>query len=247
MGPIFIETSLALRIEYLKPFNKSLMDKHIQKSTDAWQILRIQSEFTRAFDELSDLDASISVFGSARTSVDDPLYTHAYIAGGLLAQSGFNVITGGGPGIMEAANKGAKWVDLGKKSIGVGIELPFEAGMNPGVQLGITCRYFFTRKVAFLKYSQGFIVFPGGLGTLDELFEALTLAQTGHAPKFPIVLVGVEYWSGLIEWIKKTVLAEGKMSEKDLDLFRIVDTGAEAVSKICEYHEKYRQHNITNF
>lgn len=223
------------------------MDKHIQKSTDAWQILRIQSEFTRAFDELSDLDASISIFGSARTEPGDPMYAHAFFAGKILAQSGFNVITGGGPGIMEAANRGAKEANLGKKSIGVGIELPFEAGMNPGVQLGITCRYFFTRKVAFLKYSQGFIVFPGGLGTLDELFEALTLAQTGHAPKFPIVLVGVEYWSGLIDWIKKTVLAEGKMSEKDLDLFRIVDTGEEAVSKICEYHEKYRQDNITNF
>lgn len=223
------------------------MDKHIQKSTDAWQILRIQSEFTRAFDELSDLEGSISVFGSARTNEEDPMYKQAYVVGNLLAQSGFNVITGGGPGIMEAANRGVKDLGLAKKSIGVGIELPFEAGMNDGVQLGITCRYFFTRKVAFLKYSQGFIVFPGGLGTLDELFEALTLAQTGHAPKFPIVLVGVEYWSGLIEWIKKTVLAEGKMSEKDLDLFRIVDNGTDAVSKICEYHEKYRQDTITNF
>lgn len=223
------------------------MERHIQKSTDAWQILRIQSEFTRAFDELSDLAGSISVFGSARTQEFDKMYKQAYMVGQLLAQSGFNVITGGGPGIMAAANAGAKSTGLGKKSIGVGIELPFETGMNAGVQLGITCRYFFTRKVAFLKYSQGFIVFPGGLGTLDELFETLTLAQTGHAPKFPIVLVGVEYWSGLIDWIKKTVLEEGMMSEKDLDLFRIVDDGSEAVSKILEYHEKYRQDITTNF
>jgi uncharacterized protein (TIGR00730 family) len=223
------------------------MEKLIQKATDAWQILRIQSEFTRAFDELSDLPACVSVFGSARTPKDDVWYQEAYKTGKILAQSGFGVITGGGPGIMEAANEGAQDSGVTKASIGVGIELPFEAGMNNGVQLGITCRYFFTRKVAFLKYSQGFIVFPGGLGTLDELFEALTLSQTGHAPKFPIILVGVEYWSGLIEWLKQTVCERGKMSKSDFDLFRIVDSAEEAVSKMCEFNEKYRQNKSTNF
>lgn len=225
-----------------------MIEKNQQKAVDAWQILRIQSEFIRTFDELSDLGASIAVFGSARTDKSDPFYKEAQEAGTLLIQSGFNVITGGGPGIMEAANEGAASIPFSSlKSVGVGIELPFEAKMNDGVQKGITCRYFFTRKVSFLKYSQGFIVFPGGVGTLDELFEVITLAQTGHAPKFPIILVGVEYWSGLINWLKSTVCAEGKMSEKDFDLFRIVDSGKEAVSKICEFHEKYRKDNITNF
>ena len=225
-----------------------MIEKNQQKAVDAWQILRIQSEFTRTFDELSDLGSSIAVFGSARTNADDPFYKEAYKTGQLLVQSGFSVITGGGPGIMEAANEGAKSASHGmKRSIGVGIELPFEASMNNGVQMGLTCRYFFTRKVSFLKYSEGFIVFPGGVGTLDELFEVITLAQTGHAPKFPIILVGVEYWSGMINWLKNVVSAEGKMSEKDFNLFRIVETAEEAVTKICEFHDKYRKDNITNF
>lgn len=216
------------------------------KADDAWQILRIQGEFTKGFDTFSELGPCISVFGSARTNVGTKWYEEAKLFGMLMAAEGFGIITGGGPGIMKAANHGAK--EVAGKSIGIGIELPFEAGMNPYVDLGIECRYFFTRKVMFLKYSQGFVVFPGGLGTLDELFEALTLAQTGHNIKYPIVLVGKKYWSGLIDWIKNTLVEDGKMSEKDLDLFRIVDTAVEARDKVIEYHNKYKENNTdTNF
>jgi uncharacterized protein (TIGR00730 family) len=215
-----------------------------QKAIDAWQILRIQGEFTRLFDEMSDLDRPcIAVFGSARTSKNDPYYNEAVSVGEQLVAHGFGVITGGGPGAMEAVNKGAQ----DGLSVGLGIELPFEAKMNDYINRGITCRYFFTRKVSLIKYSQGFIVFPGGLGTLDELFEALTLAQTGHAPKFPIILVGSEYWTGLIDWLKSTVLADGKMSESDFELFRIVDTADEAVEKILIHNSKYRTENKQNF
>jgi len=195
---------------------------------------------------MSDLGPCISIFGSARTNSDDKWYEEARIAGSELVGAGFGVITGGGPGIMEAANKGAYEINP-QKSFGLGIELPFEASMNEYVKTGLTCRYFFTRKVSFLKYSQGFIVFPGGVGTLDELFEAITLAQTGHAPKFPIILVGSDYWMPLIEWLKNTVCLEGKMSEKDFDLFRIVNSGQEAVEKIIEYTDKYRKESTTNF
>lgn len=214
------------------------------KSIDAWQILRIQGEFTRAFDELSDLDRPcIAVFGSARTSKDDKFYQEGLVVGKQLVEAGFGVITGGGPGVMEAVNQGAK----DGLSIGLGIELPFECSMNPYVNRGITCRYFFTRKVSLIKYSQGFIVFPGGLGTLDELFEALTLAQTGHAPKFPIILIGKDYWRGLEKWLIDTVFINGKMSNDDFELFRIVDTGEEAVQKIIEHNAKYRPDSNTNF
>ena len=215
-----------------------------QKAIDAWQILRIQGEFTKLFDEMSDLDRPcIAVFGSARTSKDDPYYNEAVSVGEQLVTNGFGVITGGGPGAMEAVNKGAQH----GLSVGLGIELPFEAKMNDYINHGITCRYFFTRKVSLIKYSQGFIIFPGGLGTLDELFEALTLAQTGHAPKFPIILVGKSYWTGLIDWLKSTVLADGKMSESDFELFRIVDSADEAVEKILIHNSKYRTENKQNF
>lgn len=218
----------------------------VQKSIDAWQILRIQGEFTRLFDEMSDLDRPcIAVFGSARTRKDDPYYDEAVKVGEELVKNGFGVITGGGPGIMEAVNMGAD--RMRGLSVGLGIELPFEAKMNDYINRGITCRYFFTRKVSLIKYSQGFIVFPGGLGTLDELFEALTLAQTGHAPKFPIILVGSEYWTGLIDWLRKTVLLDFKMSEDDFELFRIVDSAEEAVEKIIIHNNKYRTENKQNF
>ena len=217
----------------------------LDKVNDTWQILRIQGEFTKGFDTFSELGPCISVFGSARTKTDDIWYNEAKQFGKLIASEGFGVITGGGPGIMQAANHGAK--EVGGKSIGIGIELPFEAGMNKYVDLGIECRYFFTRKVMFLKYSQAFVIFPGGLGTLDELFESITLAQCGHNIKYPIVLVGTEYWSGLIDWLKNTVLENGKMSEVDFDLFRIVDTAEEARDKVMEYHNKYMDGNQTNF
>ena len=208
------------------------------KADDAWQILRIQGEFTKGFDTFNELNTPcISVFGSARTKVGTKWYEEAKLFGKLIACEGFGVITGGGPGIMAAANHGAK--EVGGKSIGIGIELPLESGMNKYVEMGVENRYFFTRKVMFLKYSQGFVVFPGGLGTLDELFEALTLAQCGHNVNYPIVLVGKKYWSGLIDWLMDMVNASGKISLKDFDLFRVVDTAEEARDKIMEYHNKY--------
>ena len=216
------------------------------KAEDAWQILRIQGEFTKGFDTFSELGPCISVFGSARTKTGTKWYEEAKFFGKLIACEGFGVITGGGPGIMQAANHGAK--EVGGKSIGIGIKLPFEAGMNKYVDLGIECRYFFTRKVMFLKYSQAFIIFPGGVGTLDELFEAITLGQTGHNVKYPIVLVGKKYWEGLITWMKDQLLESGRMSEKDFDLFRVVDTAVEARDKVMEYHNKYKADNTeTNF
>jgi len=216
------------------------------KSTDAWQILRIQAEFTKGFDTFNELDVPcISVFGSARTEVGSQWYEEAKLFGSLMGAEGFGIITGGGPGIMAAANQGAK--DVGAKSVGIGIELPFESGMNEYVEVGVENRYFFTRKVMFLKYSQGFIIFPGGLGTLDELFEALTLAQTGHNIKYPIVLVGKEFWGGLIDWIKQTLVESGRVSEKDLDLFRLVDSAVEARDKILEYYANDSSISQPNF
>lgn len=222
-----------------------MISKNEQKAEDAWQILRIQGEFTKGFDTFNELGSCISVFGSARTKVGSKWYEEARKFGALISREGFGVITGGGPGIMQAANQGAK--EVGGKSIGIGIELPFEAGMNQYVDLGVECRYFFTRKVMFLKYSQGFAVFPGGLGTLDEFFEAVTLAQCGHNIKYPIVLVGKEYWTGLIEWLKEVAVENGMISDKDLGLFRIVDTAEEARDKIREFTEKYKSEQLTNF
>jgi len=222
-----------------------MISKNEQKAEDTWQILRIQGEFTKGFDTFNELGSCISVFGSARTKVGSKWYEEARKFGALISRAGFGVITGGGPGIMQAANQGAN--EVGGKSIGIGIELPFEAGMNPYVDLGDENRYFFTRKVMFLKYSQGFVVFPGGLGTLDEFFEAVTLAQCGHNIKYPIVLVGKEYWTGLIEWLKEVAVENGMISDKDLGLFRIVDTAEEARDKIVEFTEKYKTEQLTNF
>lgn len=214
------------------------MSKEYNKTDDAWQILRIQGEFTKGFDTFNKLGPCVSVFGSARTRTGTKWYDEAKLFGKYIACDGFGVITGGGPGIMQAANHGAK--EVGGKSIGIGIELPFEAGMNKYVETGIECRYFFTRKVMFLKYSQAFVAFPGGLGTLDEVFEALTLAQTGHTPKFPIILVGKKYWTGLVDWLQETLATMGTIKQKDFDLFRIVDSAEEARDKVMEYHNKYR-------
>lgn len=219
--------------------------KKSDKATDAWQIMRIQGEFTKGFDTFNELGPCVSVFGSARTKSDNPHYQEAEKFGKLISEAGFGVITGGGPGIMEAANKGA--VDAGGTSVGVGIELPFEASMNEYVKTGVENRYFFTRKVMFLKYSQAFVIFPGGMGTLDELFEALTLAQCGHNIKYPIVLVGTKYWQGLVDWMQDTLWTNGAVSQKDFDLFRIVDTAEEAVEKITEYHAKFINEGGVNF
>jgi|TARA_B110000285_G_scaffold198373_1_gene230763 hypothetical protein len=214
------------------------------KADDAWQLLRIQGEFTKGFDTFSELGPCVSVFGSARTEPNTNEYIEAKRFGGLITKEGYGVITGGGPGIMQAANQGA--TEAGGVSVGIGIELPFESGMNPYVKKGVENRYFFTRKVMFLKYSQAFVVFPGGLGTLDELFEALTLAQCGHNVKYPIVLVGTKFWSGLIDWMKSTLLSERTISATDFDLFRIVDTAQEAVDKIKDY-QNLNPSTETNF
>ncbi|WP_207782099.1 TIGR00730 family Rossman fold protein [Phytoactinopolyspora limicola] len=189
--------------------------------TDPWRVLRIQSEFVEGFSALATLGPAISVFGSARTPEDDPQYAAAVDLGRRLVEAGFAVITGGGPGIMEAANKGASLA--GGTSVGLGIELPFEQGLNEYVDLGIDFRYFFARKTMFVKYAQGFVVFPGGYGTLDELFESLTLVQTGKVTTFPIVLVGTEYWRGMVDWLRGSLAAEGKISTADIDLFTVTD------------------------
>ena len=199
---------------------------------DPWRVLRIQSEFVEGFGALAELGPAISVFGSARTTEDDPAYAMAEAIGAKLVAAGFAVITGGGPGVMEAANKGA--CKANGVSVGLGIELPFESGLNEYVDMGLNFRYFFARKTMFVKYAQGFIVLPGGFGTFDELFEALTLVQTQKVTSFPIVLVGVDYWSGLVDWIRGTVLAGGRISEPDLEMFRVTDDVDEAVSVMVE-------------
>jgi uncharacterized protein (TIGR00730 family) len=196
--------------------------------TDPWRVLRIQAEFVEGFGALAELGPAIAVFGSSRTRRDDPTYDQAVELGAALAREGFAVITGGGPGAMEAANKGA--AEAGGVSVGLGIELPFEEGVNDFVNVGVNFRYFFARKTMFVKYSQGFVVLPGGMGTFDELFEAITLVQTQKVTSFPLVLVGVEYWSGLIDWLRGTVLAGGKIAASDLDMLRLTDDVEEAVS-----------------
>ncbi len=195
--------------------------------TDPWRVLRIQSEFVEGFGALAELGPAVSVFGSARTGRDDPHYKLGEEVGRQLVEAGFAVITGGGPGTMEAANKGA--CEAGGVSVGLGIELPFESGLNEYVDIGVNFRYFFARKTMFVKYAQGFVVLPGGFGTFDELFEALTLVQTRKVTSFPIVLLGRAYWSGLVDWIEGTVLADGKVAAADLDMFRVTDEVEEAV------------------
>ena len=196
--------------------------------TDPWRVLRIQAEFVEGFGALAELGPAIAVFGSARTRQDDPVYGQAVDLGAALVREGFAVITGGGPGAMEAANRGAS--EAGGVSVGLGIELPWESGLNEWADIGVNFRYFFARKTMFVKYSQGFMVLPGGLGTLDELFEALTLVQTRKVTRFPIVLLGTDYWAGLLTWLRETVLADGKISEADLDMISITDDLDEAVA-----------------
>ncbi|MCL2803596.1 MAG: TIGR00730 family Rossman fold protein [Micrococcales bacterium] len=200
------------------------------RHSDPWRVMRIQSEFITAFDALAHLGSAISVFGSARTRPDQRGYTSARHLGQLLASAGYAVITGGGPGIMEAANRGAQ--ESGGLSVGLGIELPAELGMNPYVNLGVDFRYFFARKVMFVKYANGFVVYPGGMGTLDELFESLTLVQTAKISGFPIVLMGQDYWAGLIDWLRATVARQGNIDEADLDYFTVVETPEEALEAI---------------
>ena len=210
------------------------------KTSDSWQIFKIMSEFVEGFETMSKIGPCVSVFGSARTKPDNKYYIQAEEIGYLLTQKGYGVITGGGPGIMEAANKGAKRGD--GKSVGLNIELPFEQSSNPFIDNDklINFDYFFVRKVMFVKYAQGFIVLPGGVGTLDELFEAITLIQTNKIGKFPIVLVGKSYWEGLLDWIKVVLLDKEKnISKEDLKLINIVETPVEAVEIIEKFYNKY--------
>jgi len=202
--------------------------------TDPWRVLRIQAEFVEGFGLLAELGTAVSVFGSARTPAGSPEYELAEQIGFGLSQAGYAVITGGGPGVMEAANKGA--MRAGGVSVGLGIELPMEQGINEYVEIGIEFRYFFVRKTVFVKYSQAFVFLPGGFGTLDELFEAVTLVQTGKITRFPIVLVGSEYWKGLHTWITDTVLAGGKVSPADPDLIQVCDDPADVVRIITKAH-----------
>jgi uncharacterized protein (TIGR00730 family) len=202
--------------------------------TDPWRVLRIQAEFVEGFGLLAELGPAVSIFGSARTARGTVEYDTAERIASGLAKAGYSVITGGGPGIMEAANKGA--TEGGGVSVGLGIELPREQGLNEYVDIGLEFRYFFVRKTVFIKYSQAFVVMPGGFGTMDELFEAVTLVETGKITRFPIVLVGSDYWGGLIAWMREKVLAEGKISESDLDLLTVVDSADEVVDVITRAH-----------
>lgn len=201
-------------------------------STDPWRVMRILGEYVHGFDALAELGAAITVFGSARTPETDPMYQAARKLGRLLARDGFAVITGGGPGIMEAANRGC--ADEGGLSVGCNIELPQEQGTNAYVGLSVNFRYFFCRKTMFLKYAEGFVLFPGGYGTLDELFEALTLIQTGKVKRFPVILFGTEYWGGLVEWMRQRLHAEGKIDPTDLDLFTLTDSPEEASRRLYD-------------
>ncbi len=202
--------------------------------TDPWRVMRITSEFVEGFDALAEITKGVTIFGSARTGPDDPQYKAARETARLLALKGFSIMTGAGPGIMEAANRGAK--DGGGHSVGCNIELPFEQGNNPYVDTLVNFRYFFVRKTMFIKYSNAFIIFPGGFGTLDELFEALTLIQTGKIYQFPVILFGRHYWAGLLRWISSRLVGEGKISPGDLDLLLLTDEPAEAAQAVIAAH-----------
>jgi len=203
--------------------------------TDIWRVMKIQAEFVNAFNDLADLGPAISVFGSARTKVDDPVYESGVKLGAALVEAGFAVITGGGPGAMEAANKGA--TEAGGTSVGLGIELPWETSLNPYVNRPLDFRYFFVRKTMFVKYAQGYVVLPGGLGTLDELFEAMTLVQTEKVTRFPIVLLGVKHWQGLVDWMRTTMLGDGRIGPNDLDMLTLTDDVDEAVELMVKARE----------
>jgi uncharacterized protein (TIGR00730 family) len=236
-GPERHRGPVTLRRDSIPPStaDERLLDsrlRHEWKTKDAWRALRILSEFVEGFDTLADLPQAVSVFGSARSKPDSPECGLAEQLGAALARAGYAVITGGGPGVMEAANKGA--TEAGGLSVGLGIELPFEQGLNEWVDVGIDFRYFFVRKTMFVKYAQAFVVLPGGFGTMDELFEAVTLVQTKKVTRFPVVLMGSAYWQGLLDWLRSTMVAEGKIGPEDLELLFVTDDVDEAVRHIVE-------------
>ena len=203
---------------------------------DAWRVFRIMGEFVEGFEEMSEIGTAVSIFGSARVSSDDPMYQACAETARLLGESGFAVITGGGPGMMEAANRGAKMA--GATSVGCNIELPFEQHGNDFVDVSIDFRYFFVRKTMFVKYAEAFVIFPGGFGTMDELFEALTLIQTHKVRDFPVVLFGSEYWEGLLTWMRGTMAAEAKIAEADLDIMYVTDDPSDAAAHIVARHRE---------
>jgi uncharacterized protein (TIGR00730 family) len=207
--------------------------------TDTWRVLRIMGEFVEGFDHLAGVARGVAIFGSARTPPEHAEYEAARATAALLARAGFSIITGGGPGIMEAANKGA--FEASGLSVGCNIELPFEQRPNPYLTRTLTFKYFFVRKTMFVKYSTAFVIFPGGFGTMDELFEALTLIQTRKIRNFPVVLFGSSYWNGMVKWIRETMLGEGKISEKDYALFHLTDSPAEAVEIIAASQDSLRE------
>jgi len=206
---------------------------------DAWRIFRIMGEFVEGFEEMTKVGPAVSIFGSARVQPDHPQYQLCVETARLIGESGFAIITGGGPGIMEAANRGAR--EAGARSVGCNIELPFEQHMNPYVDLSIDFRYFFVRKTMFVKYAQAFVIFPGGFGTMDELFESLTLIQTGKVRHFPVVLMGTEYWAGLVDWIRDRMATEGKIAPRDLDLLFLTDDPVEARDHVVQRFERRRE------
>jgi uncharacterized protein (TIGR00730 family) len=220
----------------MKPLRPHTHDEHILqaptqakipfRSSDPWRVLRVMSEFVQGFDELAEVGPAVTIFGSARTKPEERQYQQTVETARLLGQSGYAIITGGGPGIMQAGNEGAR--QAGALSIGLNIELPFEQHINPHVDLAVEFHYFFVRKVMLLKYAQASIIFPGGFGTIDEFFETLTLIQTGKMNHFPLVLFNTAYWGGMVDWVRATMLAEGKISPGDLDLFYLTDSPTEA-------------------
>jgi uncharacterized protein (TIGR00730 family) len=219
--------------------DRKLLDRPSRAETlqsDSWRVLRITSEFVSGFDHLADVYPAVSLFGSARTPISDRYYEEARRTAELLGRAGFAVITGGGPGIMEAANRGAQEAEA--LSIGCNIQLPFEQDVNPYVDRAMTFRYFFVRKTMFIKYSEAFITFPGGFGTLDELFGALVLIQTKKISDFPVILYGSEYWGGLIDWLRTRVLEANNIKQEDVDSIHVVDTPEDVVRIVQAYHEK---------
>ena len=242
-GPLLLRTDGQQESTFDQRLLESGAD-HEWQHADPWRVLRIQGEFVAGFDALSKLPKAVTVFGSARTGEGTPEYDLGVRVGEALAKSEYAVITGGGPGIMEAANRGAYEAD--GLSVGLGIELPHEQGLNEYVDLGLNFRYFFARKTMFLKYSQAFICLPGGMGTMDEFFEVLCMVQTGKVTNYPIVLMGTEYWSGLVEWLKSTLAAGGFINPEDLDLFLITDDVDEAVAHIVERHKVMSDKRVRN-
>jgi uncharacterized protein (TIGR00730 family) len=222
----------------------SIEQKERFTDSDPWRVMRITGEFVHGFDGLADLGPAITIFGSARLSETHPWYDAAVRTGDALVRAGFSIITGGGPGIMEAGNRGAN--EANGVSVGANIELPHEQGMNPYVNLPLNFRYFFVRKTMFVKYAEGFVIFPGGFGTLDELFEALTLIQTKKLGNFPVVLFGTDFWAGLFDWVRTQLLGNGLISEHDLDLVRITDSVDDIVeTMVLCYHDNCAAAGIT--